>query len=149
MKITQILNENLVIAREEQAGEAAYWLTRANDRQSEMLFAIVENAFGIIERRFGIGSANVSVLTYRRFAEHMRTSVRRAIQEEGVRASATDGTLGSLLRQHMPDCYACACEIRSELERRSGNAVPEDELLDLMLHVHKVVSNAAPTRKQA
>lgn len=148
MKITQIINENLVIAREEQAGEAAYWLSRTNDRESEMLFAIVENAFGIIERRFGIGSANVSVLTYRRFAEHMRTSVRRAIQE-GVRASATDGTLGSLLRQHMPDCYACACEIRADLEQRSGNAVPEDEMLDLMLHVHKVVSNAVPVRKQA
>lgn len=148
MKITQIINDDVVIAREDLAGEAAYWLRRTNDRQNEMLFAIVENAFGIIERRFGIGSANVSVLTYRRFAEHMRTSVRRAT-EEGIRASATDGTLGNLLRQHMPDCYACACEIRADLERRSGNAVPEDELLDLMLHVHKVVSNAAPARKQA
>ncbi|WP_179218694.1 PRD domain-containing protein [Saccharibacillus sp. O23] len=148
MKITQIINEDAVIAREDLAGEAAYWLTRANNRESDMLFAVVENAFGTIERRFGIGSANVSVLTYRRFAEHMRTSVRRAT-EEGVRASATDGTLGSLLRQHMPDCYECACEIRSDLERRFGNAVPEDELLDLMLHVHKVVSNAAPARKRA
>lgn len=148
MKITQILNEDLVIAREEQAGEAAYWLNRTKGRESEMLFAIVENAFGIIERRFGVGSANVSVLTYRRFAEHMRTSARRATREN-VRSSAADGTLESLLRPHMPDCYACACEIRSELERRSGNAVPEDELLDLMLHVHKVVSNAAPAQKRA
>ncbi|GEM_PF-6576465 len=148
MKITQIINEDLVIAQEEHAEEAACWLQGSIGRESESLLAIVENAFGIIERHFGVERAEVSSLTYRRFAEHMRTSLRYAMKE-GMRPSAADGTLGALLRQHMPDCYECACEIRDELERRSGCPVPEDELLDLMLHVYKVVSNMSLSRKRA
>ncbi|OWA33354.1 hypothetical protein B9G55_22010 [Saccharibacillus sp. O16] len=141
MKITQIINEDLVMAREDQAGEASYWLTRSSGEPHDLLFVVVENAFGIIGRHFGIGASDVSVLTYRRFAEHMRTSLRRALKDD-VRTSEKDGTLGDLLRQHMPECDACAREIRRDLERRSGHTVPEEELLDLMLHVHKVVSNA-------
>ena len=142
MKITQIINDDMVIAQEEQADEATYWKKQGTRGEGELLFAALENAFGIIERRFGIGSSDVSVLTYRRFAEHMRTSVRRTLRTED-RGSATDGVLGRLIREHMPECYACAEDIRNDLERRSGTRLPEDELLDLMLHVHKVVASGA------
>ncbi|MEJ8303268.1 PRD domain-containing protein [Saccharibacillus sacchari] len=141
MRITQIINEHMVIAEEEQMNEAIYWQKQATGGEGELLFATLENAFDIIERRFGIASSDVSVLTYRRFAEHMRTSVRRALRTED-RSAATDGTLGRLIREHMPECYACAGEIRTDLERRCGTRLPEDELLDLMLHVHKVVSGS-------
>lgn len=140
MKITRIINDDMVIAQEEQADEAKYWQKQGARGEGELLFAALENAFGIIERRFGIGSSDVSLLTYRRFAEHMRTSVRRALRTED-RGTATDGALGRLIREHMPDCYECAGEIRNDLERRSGARLPEDELLDLMLHVHKVVAS--------
>lgn len=142
MKITQIINDHMVIAQEEQADEVIYWKKQATGGEGELLFATLENAFEIIERRFGIRSSDVSVLTYRRFAEHMRTSVRRALRTED-RSTATDSTLGCLIREHMPECYECAGEIRSDLERRSGARLPDDELLDLMLHVHKVVSSGA------
>ncbi|CAM3534011.1 MULTISPECIES: PRD domain-containing protein [Saccharibacillus] len=143
MKITQIINEHTVVAQEECSGEASYWIKRPEaNEEGRLLFAVLEHAFETIERRFGIGAADVSVLTYRRFAEHLRTSVRRALRAE-TRASATDGTLGGLIRRHMPDCYACAGEIRADLERRCGARLPEDEMLDLMLHVHKVISVSA------
>ncbi|NGZ77107.1 PRD domain-containing protein [Saccharibacillus alkalitolerans] len=145
MRITQIINDHMVVAEEEQAGEAGYRSRTAQSKEGELLFGVLENAFGAIERRFGIKSGDVSELTYRRFAEHLRTSVRRAAKAE-ERETATDGTLGELIRTHMPECYKCADEIRSDLERRCGTTLPEDELLDLMLHVHKVISGTAKSR---
>ncbi|MDO3410325.1 PRD domain-containing protein [Saccharibacillus sp. CPCC 101409] len=142
MRITQIVNEHMLIAAEERPGEAACWIKGRGegrrDRETNLLFPLLENAFDSIRRRFGIGAEDVSELTYRRFAEHLRTSVRRAVIGD-ERGPATDGTLALLIRQNLPECYECAREIRSELERSCGARMPEDELLDLMLHVNKVV----------
>jgi transcriptional regulatory protein LevR len=141
MKITQIINDHTVVAQTEDTGHAGdlSGCTKANG-EARYLRAVIENAFDLIGRRFGVEAADVSALTYRRFAEHLRTSIRRAIGTER-RSSAVDPELGRLIRTHLPDCFECAADIRMELERLCGARLPEDELFDLMLHVHKVVSN--------
>ncbi|WP_172254529.1 PRD domain-containing protein [Saccharibacillus deserti] len=141
MKITQIINDHAVVAQTEYTGQAGNLsgCTKASG-EARYLRAVIETAFDLIGRRFGVEAADVSALTYRRFAEHLRTTIRRAIGTER-RGSAVDPALGRLVRTHLPDCFECAADIRMELECLCGARLPEDELFDLMLHVHKIVSN--------
>lgn len=94
----------------------------------EELTAIVEQRLGIVLCREGYN--------YARFAMHLQFLVQRL--QAGRPAQDNSENLLEQTAQEYPEIYDCACALVRHLEERYGWQCSRDEILYLMLHIHRV-----------
>ncbi len=80
-----------------------------------------------------------SDFNYNRFVMHLRYYFQRIESANQFFNSAKE--LIDPIRQNHPDVYTCSYEIAQVIEKRLNIACTEDEILYLMIHVYRIITN--------
>lgn len=96
---------------------------------------VLEELTALVEKRLGIRLDRDSY-NYARFAMHLQFLVQRLQAGKPVRDEG--GVLLDQTAREYPAIYDCACAIARHLEERYGWQCSRDEILYLMLHIHRV-----------
>lgn len=94
------------------------------------LFDVLENAY---ERPFDRDTVNAA-----RFITHLRYFFVRA--KSGSQLEEQGGKLQAAIREAYPDAYSTALKLQAVLELRLGEALTDDEVTYLTLHVARMVN---------
>ena len=98
------------------------------------LFDVLENAYG---RRFDLDSVSAA-----RFVTHLRYFFIR--MRKGEQLSEGHDILGPAIQQAYPEAYSCALKLAAVLELRLGDAITDNEVLYLTMHVARLAAEPAP-----
>ena len=98
-------------------------------------FNVLEELTAIVEQRLGIKLCREGY-NYARFAMHLQFLVQRL--QTGRPAQDESGSLLEQTAQEYPQIYACACALAHHLQERYGWQCSRNEILYLMLHIHRV-----------
>ncbi|MGV1004506.1 MAG: PRD domain-containing protein [Candidatus Nanopelagicales bacterium] len=91
----------------------------------------------LVERRMGL-KLDVGSVAYARFLTHLKFSLQRI--ESGQLLSGPDSGLYPVVRERAPQAHACALEIGALVAQRYQVALPDEELLYLMLHINRLAA---------
>jgi beta-glucoside operon transcriptional antiterminator len=95
----------------------------------------VQDIVGIARAHLGVALAPDSA-AYARFLTHVKFAVQRI--EEGQLLAGSDSQLYEMVRDKDPTAHECALAIAEYVVQRYGVALPEEELLYLMVHVNRL-----------
>ena len=95
----------------------------------------VQDIVGIVRAHLGVALTPDSA-AYARFLTHVKFAVQR-IEDDQLLVGA-DTQLYDMVRTKDPRAHECAVAIASYVEQRYGVALPEEELLYLMVHINRL-----------
>lgn len=98
---------------------------------------VLEDVTALVEQTLGIRLDRENY-NYARFAMHIQFLVRRLRSDEPVQAGS--GKILTELSREYPEVYHCACLVAQHLEERYHWHCSEDEVLYLLMHIHRVQS---------
>lgn len=96
---------------------------------------VLEDVTALVERTLGVRLDRENY-NYARFAMHIQFLVRRL--RSGAAVHHNNGRLLDELAAEYPDAYSCARLVANQLEEKHGWHCSEDEVLYLLLHIHRV-----------
>lgn len=91
----------------------------------------------IIQSLFEISLDKTSI-HYSRFTTHLRYFINR--QETKQSVIAMDEELRQFIKQHYIKSYACGLMIKEKLEKEYGWIISEDEIVYLVIHIERIVT---------
>lgn len=96
---------------------------------------VLEELTAIVERQLGIQLCREGY-NYARFAMHLQFLVQRL--QAGRPVQDESGSLLEQTAREYPRIYDCACALARHLQERYGWQCSRNEILYLMLHIHRV-----------
>ena len=95
----------------------------------------VQDIVGIVRAHLGVALTPDSA-AYARFLTHVKFAVQRI--EDGQLLVGADTQLYDMVRDKDPRAHDCALAIASYVQQRYSVALPEEELLYLMVHINRL-----------
>lgn len=128
---------------------ALHFVNAQDEKESKnetlLIAAITKDMVKIIQSLFGV-ALNKESINYSRFVTHIRYFMNRQFhQREEVKNS--EGTLYTIIQEQYPKSYACALMIRELLKKDYQFTISDDEMIYLIIHIERVVSEANRSKK--
>nr|WP_277346801.1 PRD domain-containing protein [Vagococcus fluvialis] len=143
-KALAIISEKLSVDLPEmEAAFIALHFVNAQDGLESMdetmlITEITKSIVKTIQSLFEV-SLNKESMNYSRFVTHIRYFMNRQIHKEEMTSNANDN-LYQIIQDQYPKSYACGLMIREMLKREYNLDVSDDEMIYLIIHIERVVS---------
>ena len=143
-KALKIISDNLDVELPEmEAAFIALHFVNAQDGLESMdetmlITEITKSIVKTIQSLFEV-SLNKESMNYSRFVTHIRYFMNRQIHNEEM-VSNTNNNLYQIIQEQYPKSYACGLMIREMLKREYNLSVNDDEMIYLIIHIERVVS---------
>ncbi len=106
--------------------------------ETMLITEITKSIVKTIQSLFDV-SLNKESMNYSRFVTHIRYFMNRQIHNEEMKASGSDN-LYKIIQEQYPKSYACGLMIREMLKREYNLSVSDDEMIYLIIHIERLVS---------
>lgn len=116
---------------------AAISASAAADKRTATEDGLLEQATQIVERHMGV-SVDRDSFAYARFSTHVRYLFKRVA--ENTPLDTLNAELYAVVVEQNPQAAACAREIGSAIEQAYDKPFAEEELLYLIMHINRIVS---------
>ncbi|MEG2254209.1 MAG: PRD domain-containing protein, partial [Vagococcus sp.] len=141
--LTLIDNELGVKLPEVESSFIALHFVNAQDGLESMdetmlITKITKSMVKIIQSLFNV-SLKKDSLNYSRFVTHIRYFMNRQLHNQEV-VQETNQKLYDIIQEQYPKSYACSLMIREMLKREYQLDVNDDEMIYLIIHIERVVS---------
>jgi beta-glucoside operon transcriptional antiterminator len=143
-KALAIISEKLSVDLPEmEAAFIALHFVNAQDGLESMdetmlITEITKSIVKTIQALFEV-SLNKESMNYSRFVTHIRYFMNRQIHKEEMTSNANDN-LYQIIQDQYPKSYTCGLMIREMLKREYNLDVSDDEMIYLIIHIERVVS---------
>lgn len=143
-KALKIIEENLDIQLPEmEAAFIALHFVNAQDGMESMdetmlITEITKSMVKTIQSLFDV-SLNKESMNYSRFVTHIRYFMNRQLHNQEL-ATESNEKLYQIIQEQYPKSYACGLMIREMLSKQYGLSVSDDEMIYLIIHIERVVS---------
>lgn len=123
---------------------ALHFVNAQDDQESKnetlLIAKITKSMVKIIQSLFNV-SLNKESINYSRFVTHIRYFMNRQLHNK-VEAKQSDGKLYLIIQEQYQKSYACALMIRELLKKEYNLVISDDEMIYLIIHIERVVSEA-------
>jgi beta-glucoside operon transcriptional antiterminator len=106
--------------------------------ETMLITEITKSIVKTIQALFEV-SLNKESMNYSRFVTHIRYFMNRQIHKEEMTSNANDN-LYQIIQDQYPKSYTCGLMIREMLKREYNLDVSDDEMIYLIIHIERVVS---------
>lgn len=104
-----------------------------------LITKITKSMVKTIQTLFNV-SLHKDSLNYSRFVTHIRYFMNRQLHGHDAKIQENDKLYG-IIQEQYPKSYACGLVIREMLSREYGFAISDDEMIYLMIHIERVVTD--------
>ncbi|MDA9471570.1 PRD domain-containing protein [Enterococcus sp. 5H] len=145
-KALELVKEELGIDLPEAEASfiALHFVNAQDDQESKnetlLIAKITKSMVKIIQSLFNV-SLNKESINYSRFVTHIRYFMNRQLHNK-VEAKQSDGKLYLIIQEQYQKSYACALMIRELLKKEYNLVISDDEMIYLIIHIERVVSEA-------
>ncbi|MFC4710211.1 PRD domain-containing protein [Enterococcus eurekensis] len=106
--------------------------------ETMLITAITKSMVKTIQSLFDV-VLNKESMNYSRFVTHIRYFMNRQIRQEEMIANPDD-KLYLIIQEQYPKSYACGLMIREMLKKEYQLVINDDEMIYLIIHIQRVVS---------
>ncbi|KAA6460482.1 BglG family transcription antiterminator LicT [Bacillus thuringiensis] len=127
---------------EDEAGSIALHLINAQQSQNDMgntmnMTKIINDVLTIVKYHYGL-EVDENSINYSRFVTHLRYFSYRLTQNESTIEGEKE--LYKQVKKKYPEAYRCTQKIKAYLSSSYDKNPNKDEMLYLMLHIHRITS---------
>ncbi|MGY3765718.1 PRD domain-containing protein [Vagococcus vulneris] len=110
-------------------------------RETMLVTEITKEMVKLIQSLFGV-SLDKESMTYSRFVTHIRYFINRQFHQEEKNNESNNQKLYEIIQEQYQKSYACALVIREMLLKKYDLVISDDEIVYLVIHIDRVVSES-------
>lgn len=144
LKTLEIIEEETGIKLpSDEAGTIAVHYLSAQDPKMQLSTSyhaveIIQSIIKIIQFHFQV-EFNEEDINYSRLMTHLRYFISGLMTDSRKSAGLDEGFIFNQIKLQYPDVYECVLKIRQFVQSKLNKDVSDEELLYLMLHIHRVI----------